>query len=629
MRTYFFSILSLLLFSGKLTFAASDIHIIPEPHHMERKAGTFKLQASTTLKYNNEEARDIIDVFQKEIGAVTGYALSIAKAASSKVKNSIFFEVSSGSDQSKLGKEGYELRISSAGVHLKAHTAHGLFNGIQSIKQLFPKEIEAGVLISQKAWDLPCVEIVDYPRFGWRGLMMDVSRHFFSKDFVKGYLDQMAKYKLNVFHWHLTDDNGWRIEIKGYPKLTEVGAWRAERKGRWASLMPEENEAQTYGGYYTQEDIKEIVQYAQERYITILPEIDVPGHSLAMIVAYPWLSCSGEQFMINNGRGIGHEQNVLCVSNEAVYDLLDSVFTQVAALFPGPYIHVGADEVNYDYWNKHEGCQQLMKSLNISTGNQLQNYFQKRMEKIIQSKGKKMICWYGDYMEGMAPETAVYSWQGNAAGIKSSKEGRHVVMTPDWETYLDFYQGDPSSEPFSIIGGIVRLKHCYNFDIVPKGAKEEFILGGQGNLWAESIPNDRHLEYMTWPRALALSEVFWSPKSKHNWSDFLVKVENHLPRFAAAEVNYATSFKNAIITGVHDKTTDEWSVKLDSEYPDADIYYNFDGTIADKFSEKYEKTPLKIPKGASHIRVITYRNGEPLGREINFPLTDLQNPLLR
>lgn len=629
MKSIFFSLVSFMIFLNSIAFAGSDIHIIPEPYELERKAGFFVLNASTKIKYNDPKIEELIKTFQQELGNVTGYALPISKTALIKGKNLIYFEIEENNLTNSLGNEGYELHVSKGVIRLKANTSHGLFNAIQSFNQLLPKEIEDQEVINRKGINLPCVAVVDYPRFEWRGLMLDVSRHFFSKEFIKRYLDQMAKYKLNIFHWHLTDDNGWRIEIKGLPKLTEVGAWRALRKGPWATLAPEEGEAQDYGGYYTQEDIKEIVKYAQERYITIVPEIDVPGHSLAMIAAYPWLSCTGEQFMINNGRGFGNESNVLCVSNESVYELLDTVFTQVAQLFPGEYIHVGADEVNFDYWNKHEKCKQLMGEQGIQTGNELQNYFEKRIEKMIHSKGKKMTAWYGDYMEGLSPETAVYSWQGNAAGIKSSQEGRNVVMTPDWETYLDFYQGNPSSEPFSIIGGIVRLKHCYQFDIVPQGANEEFILGGQGNLWTESVPNERHAEYMTWPRAFALAEVFWSSKSNLHWERFLDKVESHLDRLSLAKVNFATSFKDAIVTGIHQESTDEWLVKLDAEYLDATIYYNFDGTVADEFSLLYEKEPLRIPKGATHIRAITYRNGKLLGEEVVFPLSELKNPLLR
>lgn len=628
MKINFVYILSFLLLLNRLAFASIDINIIPEPYQIIKKTGVFKLNSSTVIKYNNDDIRDIVEAFQKDFEVVTGYSFAISTNCS-RSNNSIIFEINQDIEDNGLGKEGYELNITQQSVYLKANTPHGIFNSIQSLKQLLPPEFESGTLIKKDEWTLPSIEIIDFPRFAWRGLMLDVSRHFFSTDFVKRYLDQMAKYKMNVFHWHLTDDNGWRIEIKGLPKLTEVGAWRAERKGKWASLPPEEGEALNYGGFYTQEEIKEIVKYAQDRFITIVPEIDVPGHSLAMIAAYPELSCSGEQYMINNGMGLGDEFNVLCASNNQVYEVLDTIFTQISKLFPGEFIHVGADEVNYSFWNQHENCNQLMDKLNITEGHELQNYFEQRVERIIQSKGKKMICWYGEYLEGLSPETAVYSWQGNTGGIISTQQNRNVVMTPDWETYLDFYQGDPSSEPFSIIGGIVRLKHCYNFDIVPNGANEKLIMGGQGNLWAESVPNERHAEYMTWPRALALSEIFWSQEEKHHWTNFLTKVERQLPRFSAANINFATSFKNAIITGVQNRETDELLVKLDSEYPDVDIFFNFDGTVADNFSTLYKKELLKIPKGATHIRVITYRDGQPWGKEINFPLSDLNNPLLR
>lgn len=455
--------------------------------------------------------------------------------------------------------------------------------------------------------------------------MLDVSRHFFPFDFLKQYIDEMVKYKFNVFHLHLTDDQGWRIEIKGMPNLTEAGAWRVPRQGSWWSFAPPQpGEGATYGGYYTQEQIKELVKYAAERNVTIVPEIDVPAHSLALITAYPGLSCTGKQYDVNPGSRFKDECNVLCVANDATWAALDKIFTQVAELFPGEYIHIGGDEANRGFWGQHEADKALMQKEGIKNLAELQSYFTKKLEKLVISKGKRMIGWDEILEGGLAPEATVMSWRGMEGGIKAAQMGHHVIMSPTTHAYLDLYQGDPIIEPETY--SMLRLKSCYDFEPVPNGIDKSLILGGQGNLWTESVPTGRHAEYMTWPRGFALAEVLWSPATSKNWVDFIRRMEwqfNHLDK---AGVNYARSAYDAIITSVKDVKGD-YLVKMTTEIPGLDIHYTFNGTNPSVHEAKYNGTPLTIPKGASQIRVRTYKDGKPAGEQINFMLSKLKERL--
>jgi len=606
------------------TGAQEKTTIIPDPATQEWLPGSFKLNTLTKIVSLQPATHRIADQLRTDIQERTGYPLQVSKRKPAAAAGEIGLLVNKSPDAA-MGTEGYMLHIQPGTIRIQANTAHGIFNGIQSLLQLIDNKSRSK---PGTAMFLRCMKIQDQPRFAWRGLMLDVSRHFFTKAFVKKYIDEMARYKLNVFHWHLTDDNGWRIEIKGLPRLTEVGAWRVPRTGTWAALAPQPGEAATYGGYYTQEEIREIVQYAADRFITVIPEIDVPGHSQALIAAYPGLSCSKQQYPVSNGASNSPEQNVLCPANDSVYQVLDQIFSQVAALFPAAYIHTGGDEVNYKFWESHASCMQLMKQQKIATAADYQAYFTRKVEQIIRSKGKKMACWYGHYFDEHHKQTTIYSWTTREDGIRMSQKGIPVVMTPAWDTYLDFFQGVFSSEPVNVIPGIVRLKHCYEFDPAPEGANADYILGAQGNLWTESVPTERHAEYMTWPRALALAEVFWSPRQRRNWPGFTDRVINRFAYFQKKGINYAESFYNPIITGAKD-SSGKYQVKLDSELPGTQLYYTFDGTNADAFSPRYNGMPLNVPREASQIRVVAYRDGKPVGRQIVFMLSELSHPNLR
>ena len=597
----------------------SQVHIVPEPVSMHINHGYFHLNRTTRIISTTKQTAGVAAMMEGMLNEPAGFHITVKNENNGKAVNAIILKLNTTPNKG-LGDEGYTLEVSPQRVLIAANKPHGLFYGMQTLMQLLPPDIESKTAVKAVKWEIPCVNILDYPRFGWRGLMLDVSRHFFSKEFVEMYIDEMVKYKFNVFHWHLTDDQGWRIQIKGLPELTKVGAWRVPRTGRFGRFQPPQpGEEATYGGYYTQADIREIVKYAQQRFVTIVPEIDVPAHSLSLIASYPNLSCTKLQYPVNPGSPFEGD-NVLCVANDSTWLILDKIFTQVAELFPGKYIHVGGDEANKEFWAKDPKDIALMKREQLKSTEELQSYFEKKLEKIIISKGKKMIGWDEILEGGLAPEATVMSWRGMEGGIKAAKLGHHVVMTPVEYCYVNYLQGDPLIEPF--VGGMLRLSTCYKFEPIPDGIDSRYILGGQGNLWTESVPNDRHAEYMTWPRSLALSEVFWSPKNKRNWLDFIHRMEWQFKYMDAAHVKYAHSAYDPIISGVKD-ADGTLKVKLITEIPGLDIYYTFDGTNPDNFYPKYEVKPLDIPKGATEIRVITYRDGKPTGHQINCPLSEV------
>jgi hexosaminidase len=604
-------------------------HIIPQPVSLVEGKGAFTLPNDVTIiTPNNEELKKIAVQLSKQI-SVVGNKVKI-KESSSPSPQSIFLSLS---DDKTIPKEGYRLKVAADGITITAQEPAGIFYAVQTLYQLFPKEIESKQAIKPSDnWNIPAVTIEDHPRFGWRGLMLDVARHFFTKQQVKDYIDQMAKYKFNILHWHLTDDQGWRIEIKSLPKLTEVGAWRVDKTGTFGRFSPPlPNEPKTYGGFYTQQDIKEIVQYAKDRFINILPEIDIPGHSMAAIASYPELTStpgtyvvnSGEQLMVWPGGGqhfYGLMDNALCPAKEKVYEFIDKVFTEVAQLFPFEYIHMGGDETARNFWEKSEDIKALMKKENLKDLDEVQSYFVKRVEKIISSKGKKLIGWDEILDGGLAPNAAVMSWRGMKGGIEAAKQGHEVVMSPTDFAYIDYMQGDAILEP--PVYASLRLKKAYQFEPVPDGVNASLIKGGQANLWTEQIYNTRHLQYMTWPRAFAIAETLWSPKDKKDWNNFVGRVENHFQRLDAAEVKYATSLYDPIFE-ISKKDTATVIVKLSTEIDGLTIHYSFDNSFPDQFYPEY-KTPLTVPKDAAAIKVITCRDKKPIGRMIVMPVAEMR-----
>ena len=509
-----------------------------------------------------------------------------------------------------IAQAGYTMEVSSRRVLISANEPCGLFYGMQTLMQLLPPDIESRTVVSSGKWEIPCVSIMDYPRFEWRGLMLDASNYFRSKEFTKKYIDELAKYKFNVFHWHLTDHLGWRIEIEGLPKLTEVGAWRVPRSGdKSLEYGPRPGEKATYGGYYTHQDIREIVDYANKRFVTIVPEIDVPGHSRALVASYPSLSCTQVPLGVNfDNPNWRKDDTELCPSRDSTWQILEIIFTQVAELFPGEYIHVGGDEVHTSHWKTHTMDQALMKREGLTSVEELQGYFEKRLEKMIVSKGKKMIAWWypPSNQEELPPDSnyAFMSWKYfPASAIEGIKLGHRTVSNAHEYTYLEYSEKS------------LPITKCYGFEPVPEGVNEKDILGGHACIWG--LPNDREVENKTWPRAMALSEVYWSQKNKRNWDDFAPRMISRLKYLDVAQVKYSLAAFDPVVSIVRDGDDNGESntVKI-TTLPGLDAYYRFDDTDPDSFSPKYAGNPLSIPDGATEIRVVTYYEGKPVvGRQ--------------
>lgn len=629
MTRFLFAILiSVFAFSGSIAQTGQNsIALIPQPASLIPGSGNFVLQPSTTLYFSkNSEIEKMAAQFAEQLSIVSGRKI-IPRGGEGSEKNSIHFVL--GNDKLIL-KEGYRLKVDASQIVLTANEPAGIFYGIQTLLQLFPPEIMGRSVASEGKWMVPAVTIADQPRFGWRGIMLDVARHFFTVEQVKQYIDEMARYKFNILHLHLSDDQGWRIEIKSLPKLTSVGAWRVDKTGTFGRFSPPTpDEPRTYGGFYTQEQMKDIIAYAKSRYINILPEIDIPGHSMAAIASYPELSCtpgnypvnSGEQLMVwpPGGHFYGKIDNSLCPANEKVYEFVDKVFSELAVIFPFEYIHMGGDETARNFWEKSSAIKALMEKEKLKNLDEVQSYFVKRVERIISSKGKKLIGWDEILQGGLAPNAAVMSWRGMKGGIQAATQGHEVVMSPSDFAYIDYMQGDASIEP--PVYASLRLSKTYQFEPVPDGVNPSLIKGGQANLWTEQIYNMRHAQYMTWPRAFAIAEILWSPKSKKDWKNFIERVEAHFKRFDIAQIKYAPSIYDPIIEASKKDST--LLLKLSTEIEGLDIHYSFDNSFPDNFYPKYT-TVLSAPKDAVTFKLITYRNGKPAGRMIVVQIAELK-----
>ena len=489
--------------------------------------------------------------------------------------------------------EGYQLDVTPGGIDLRAGSPDGLFYGMQTLRQLY-----AG-------GEVPCVSIRDNPRFGYRGLHLDVSRHFFSKEEVMKLLDVMSFYKLNTLHMHLTDAGGWRIEIDKYPKLTSETAFRTEsdwRKwwdGRDRKYLPEGTPG-AYGGYYTKEDIREIVKHAASKHINIIPEIEFPGHSEEVLMAYPELSCSGKPYQ--NGD--------FCIGNELSFKFKEDVLAEVIDLFPSEYIHVGGDEAGKSAWKKCPKCQALMKEKGMKNVDELQSYMIHRAEEFLNSKDRKLIGWDEILEGGLAPEATVMSWRGEDGGIKSARMGHDVVMTPGNYMYLDFYQADPKTQPYAI-GGYTPIKKVYSYDPVPADSLtvEEcrHILGVQANTWTEYIQTPEHLEYMMFPRALAVAEIGWTSQELRTWEDFKPRMNAHISKLQGMGIRTFTLSDELEVTMQVDTAGREIEVILDAEKYPAEIRYTTDGSVPVASSALYAG-PITVQDSA-HIKAAIFRDG--------------------
>ena len=520
--------------------AANGPALIPAPQKMEVQAGPFALSSETSIIAAPASAKTA-GLLAESLRKSTGYPLAIVRKApfGSAPRKTILFTTENA--DTNLGPEGYELTVTSDTATIRAATQAGLFYGSQTFLQLLPPEIFSSNVVGNVAWQAPCVSIQDWPRFKWRGLMLDVARHFFSKAEVERFLDNMARHKLNTFHWHLADDQGWRIEIKAYPKLTEVSAWRSEigfglKKEDGLAYGPDGR----YGGFYTQKDIREIVAYAAARHITIVPEIEMPGHSLAALAAYPQFGTGDGPFTVPNEGGIN--PGIYSPAKEETFQFLDAVLKEVFRLFPGQYVHIGGDEVPPEPWKNDAACQALMKREELKTPDELESWFVRRIEKFINANHKTLIGWSEIARGGLAKNAVVMDWIGG--GAEAAADGHDVVMSPaepqDY-SYFDHYQSQDTNHEPKAIGGFLPLERVYQFEPIPAtlDSKLQFhILGAQGNLWTEYIANIAYLDYMSYPRACALAEVTWSPKEARNWESFSSRLKTHLQRLDQVGVKY-------------------------------------------------------------------------------------------
>ena len=546
MKSPFAAVAVLLMVLTTLAKAANIPAIIPQPQQIKINKGAFQLRDNHRLLglFPRPGTKIVVDTASREtaeflaarLREATDYPFEIVSADSNNLSGNIL--LTTHDSKSSLAPEGYELAVTPDSVVIRAPTQAGLFYGAQTLLQLLPPEIFSAKPVSGVNWQISCVQIKDWPRFKWRGLMLDVSRHFFTKPEVEKLLSEMAELKMNVFHWHLTDDQGWRIEIKKYPRLTQVGAWRTNIG---FGLDPKASTAYgpdgRYGGYYTQDDIREVVKYAAALHITIVPEIEMPGHSTAALAAYPEYSCFGGPYSTEVKRG-AHD-GVYCAGKDQTFDFLENVLTEVMELFPGKYIHIGGDEVRKDNWKKCPLCQARIRDEGLKNEEELQSYFTKRIEKFISAHGRTLIGWSEILQGGLAQNATVMDWIGG--GVEAAREGHDVVMSPTAYCYFDHYQSTNRLAEPKAIGGFLPLNKVYEFEPIPAKLLEQFdshILGAQANLWAEYVPNFKHAQYMIFPRLAALSEVVWSPRTARDWNSFTNRLPVEFRRFDEQGINY-------------------------------------------------------------------------------------------
>ena len=519
---------------GLFGIFAQPMPLIPLPVEIISVGkGEFILTSETkiVLKTNSPDVKKACDFFLDIINTSTGFNIGYATDS----KSSIFVELISNITH----PEGYRLKVTPNNVTIQAQTATGVFYAFATLRQLMPPEIETRNIVAGQTWKIPEIEINDYPRFQYRGLMLDVVRHFYTVNEIKRYIDLMALHKFNHLQLHLTDDQGWRIEIKGYPKLHTIGAWRTETLIGHLENLPHEYDGIPHGGFYTQEELKDIVKYAADRHITIVPEINVPGHSTALLAAYPEFACIDTTLQV--AREWGVFPNVLC-PREDTFRFLEDILTEIMTIFPGKYIHIGGDECPRDQWKRSEFCQNLINELGYENYDQLQTWFMSRIVKYLQLHGRHAIGW-DEIIDGGAIEGAIImSWRGEQGGIISAQKGNDVIMTPHRFCYLDYYQWrNREQEPLSI-GGYLPLSVVYQYDPVPKQLTDEQkkrILGSQGNLWTEYIKDFKHIEYMAYPRACAIAEVTWTLVDKKSYNNFLMRLREYKRRLEILDVNFA------------------------------------------------------------------------------------------
>ena len=594
----------------------ANYQVIPLPQEVSlTQENPFKLNENVLIAYpeNNALLQRNAEFLSEYIQQATNYAPKTkAIAAGEQVKNAIVL----GLDPGIANKEGYVLTTTPEGISINGQTENGVFYGIQTLRKSIPAEAKEATIL------IPAGEIKDEPRFSYRGMHLDVGRHFFPKEFMKKYIDLLALHNMNTFHWHLTDDQGWRIEIKKYPKLTEIGSQRSRTViGR----NTQEYDNTPYGGFFTQEEAKEIVKYAQERYITVIPEVDLPGHMLAALAAYPEMGCTGGPYEVCPRWGIF--EDVLCIGNDQTMQFLEDVMNEIIEIFPSKYVHIGGDEAPRTRWEKCPKCQARIKTeglkadKNHTAEDRLQSYCMTRIEEFLNSKGRQIIGW-DEILEGdVAPNATVMSWRGMEGGIKAAQLGHDVIMTPTSFCYFDYYQtADTKDEPLGI-GGYVPIEKVYSLEPVPAVLTEEqskHILGAQANLWTEYIHSSEHVEYMVLPRMAALAEVQWTQPEKKDFKDFTKRLARLMKFYQRDGFNYAKHVFDLKVDFTPDVTKKAVVVTL-STIDDAPIYYTLDGTEPTTASLKYTE-PVSITETADFQAVVIRPEGKSkvVNKKISF-----------
>jgi hexosaminidase len=514
----------------------STIAIIPQPLSVKPQAGRFQLTRRTIIS-TDAAGEAIGHQLARYLEPATGFTLRVQTAGASPAGAIVLRRDAT---LKQLGAEGYTLDVRPGGVVARAPEPAGLFYAVQTIRQLLPAEIFRDAPSREVDWSMPAVAIEDMPRFGWRGAHLDVGRHFMPKEFVKKYIDLLALHKLNTFHWHLTDDQGWRLEITQYPKLTEVGSCRKETLvGRQQRDQAQwKFDATPHCGFYTQDDAREVVAYAKARFINVVPEIEMPGHAVAAIAAYPELGLTGEPMEVATRWGIFSD---ILNADPATITFMQNVLTEVMAIFPSRYIHIGGDEANKDKWKANPRIQARIKALGLANENALQSWFIRQMDAFLASKGRRLVGWDEILEGGLAENAVVMSWRGVKGGIEAARQGHDVVMAPTTHTYLDYMQSKDAAREGIAIGGFLPLETVYAYEPIPADLEPQFakhVLGAQGQLWTEYMAGPKRVEYMAFPRLTALAEVVWTPRERKNYPDYLERLKPHLQRLQALDVNF-------------------------------------------------------------------------------------------
>lgn len=578
-----------------------EVSVIPRPQSVRVDEGTFCISKDIKvyLEDSSEEMLRIVGFLNEKFSKAAGFELQVVDARPDE--DAICFVAA------EMPSESYAINVQPATINVEYGDGAGAFYALQTFFQLLPVEIYSQERQKGIDWVVPCCAIEDAPRFQYRGMHLDVCLHYFDFEFLKKYIDVMAAHKVNRFHWHLTEDQGWRLEIKKYPLLTEKGQWRKETVV--GSLSSGVYDGIPHGGYYTQEQVKELVKYAADRYVTIIPEIELPGHALAAIACYPELSCGLEDHYETATRW-GIFKQVYC-PKESTFKFLEDVFDEVFELFPSELVHIGGDECPKASWKACPHCQALIRKLGLKDEYELQSYFVTRMERYINSKGRQIIGWDEILQGGLAPNAKVMSWLGEEGGIKAAQQHHEVVMSPHQKYYLDYWQADPYSEPLAM-SGPTTLRTMYDYEPVPEVLTPEeskYIIGVEGCVWTEYMPVPERVEYMAWPRMCAIAETGWTINEK-DWDGFTRRLEKHFGRLDGMDVAYCSAFYNPMIV-FHKDTPHNMVVTMTVDAPGAEIHYTLDGSVPTADSPKYE-IPFSINRSQT-VTAAAYRDGRQIG----------------